>query len=927
MKHIRLTIDDRSVKVPQGATVLEAAQQAGIYIPTLCHDPHLKPFGACRLCIVQIGDLRGFPTACTTPAQDGMVVVTDTEQIAQVRRTIVEMAIANHPEDCLTCHKSEECELLKMSRYLDVQKESLARLRRSDQILPIDTSNPAFDFDPNKCILCGKCVRVCDEIQGLGAIDFTERGYQTRISTFANRPWAESVCQTCGECVERCPTGALVPKNLVIPQKEVKTLCPFCGVGCTIQVGVRGGALVRARGDIDNPVNQGGLCVKGRFGLDFVNHPDRLTRPLIRKKGVRKSIYATEVGDIQEVFREAEWDEALDVVAAELINIREKDGPNALGVLSSAKCTNEENYLVQKFARAVIGTNNVDHCARLCHSSTVVAALAAFGDGAMSNSITDIAQASTILVIGSNTTECHPIIGRRIKQNVRLNGAKLIVADPRATELTRDAVLHLNHRPGTDVALLNGIMLEIVAKSWHDKKFIADRCENFEAFSASLEPYTPEYVEGITGVSASNIRKAAEILGRSPAAVVIYGMGITQHTTGTDNVKSIANLLMLTGNMGRKGTGFSPLRGQNNVQGACDMGALPNVYPGYQKVIDPVAQAKFSQAWKVALDDQIGLSLTDMVRAADQGQLLGMYIMGENPLMSEPDLDHARQTFKNLKFLAVQDIFLTETALMADVILPTASFAEKDGTFTNTERRVQMLRQVLAPPGDARQDWQIISDIASRMGYPMAYGSSRDIMAEIASVAPIYGGISHDRLLKRAGGLQWPCWDSKHPGTTRLHVKQFTRGKGRFHVVEYQPPAEAPTEEFPMVLTTGRVLEHFHTGSMSRRSQVLETLEPESHLDISPEDSDSMGLDEGDTVLVRSRRGEIVTKVHADRRIQNGMAFMAFHWKEAPANVLTNPAIDPVSKIPEFKVASVKTERISDGPDVNEKPSKLRSIT
>jgi len=913
VKKLRITIDGRKVSVPAGATVLEAARKAGIYVPTLCHDPYLKPYGACRLCIVQIEGLRGWPTSCTTPVQEGMVVATETEEIQRIRRGIVELAIADHPVDCLTCFKSDECELLEVARYLGVEKQSIDRLRRPAVDKPLDTSNPAFDFDPNKCILCGKCVRVCDEIQGLGAIDLAGRGYHVRVSTFAGKPWAESICQTCGECVQRCPTGALIPKNLVIPQREIKTLCPFCGVGCSIQLGIRGNRIVRARGDVDSPVSQGGLCVKGRFGLDFVNHPDRLTQPLIRKEGMPRSIRAEEITEISDIFRTATWEEALELVARRLQEIGDSAGAGSLGVLSSAKCTNEENYLLQKFARAVLGTNNVDHCARLCHASTVVAALAAFGDGAMSNSISDIALAESILVIGSNTTECHPIIARHIKQNIRENGARLIVADPRATELTQVASLHLCHRPGTDVALLNGLMHEIVTGGQHDAEFIRQRCEDFESFAESLKPYTPEAVQSITGVAAEKIRQAAEIFGRASAAVVVYGMGITQHTTGVDNVKSIANLLMLTGNMGRKGTGFSPLRGQNNVQGACDMGALPNVYPGYQKVGDPTVQAKFSRAWGVELNGEPGIPLTVMVEAADRQELQGMYIMGENPLMSEPDLAHARHAISKLQFLAVQDIFLTETALLADVILPATSFAEKDGTFTNTERRVQLLRKALDPPGTARQDWQIIVDIATRLGYPMAYASSAAIMEEIVELTPIYGGMRHSRLAS-ADGLQWPCWDDTHAGTARLHVDHFTRGKGKFHAVPYRPAAEEPSEEYPMVLTTGRLLEHFHTGSMSRRSQVLEALEPESHVDISPDDAARMGVAEGDLLRLSSRRGEILTRVRRDRRVPNGLAFMAFHWHEAPANMLTNPAVDPTAKIPEFKVASIKVARVPDAP-------------
>jgi len=901
VKTITLTIDRRAVQVPEGATVLQAARTAGIYIPTLCDDPHLKPFGACRLCIVQIEGLRGLPTACTTPAADGMVVATESELIRRIRCNIAALAIANHPYDCLTCFKSRDCELLAVARYLGVEPSGVERLRRTAADKPIDASNPAFSFDPNKCILCGKCVRVCHEIQDLGAIDFASRGFHTRISTFGAKPLAQSVCQTCGECVERCPTGALVPKQAAVPQREVTTVCPFCGVGCSMTVGVRAERIVSVKGDRSSPVNQGGLCVKGRFGLDFVHHPDRLTRPLIRREGVPKSQARAAVAKL---FREASWEEALDRVAAELKRAREAGGPRSLGVLSSAKCTNEENYLVQKFARAVLRTNNVDHCARLCHSSTVAAALAAFGEGAMSNSIEDIGRAAALLVIGSNTTECHPIIGRRIKQNVRLNHARLIVADPRRTELAEMAALHLCQRPGTDVALLNGLMHVILDEGLFDAAFVAKRCEDFDSFRRSLDSYDPHTVEALTGVPANDIARSARILGTADSLVAVYGMGITQHTTGTDNVKAVANLLMLTGNIGRPGTGFSPLRGQNNVQGACDMGALPNVFPGYQKVVDAEARSKFIRSWGAELDPEPGLSLTEMVQAAGEGRLQALYVVGENPMMSEPDLGHARQAFSRIGFLAVQDIFLTETALRADVVLPAACFAEKEGTFTSTERRIQLVRGVLPPPGEAREDWRIVAEIAARCGYPMVYAASAAIMDEIAALTPIYGGVGHGRLAQ-CGGLQWPCWDESHPGTPRLHVERFTRGRGKFHVVEYRPPAEEPSADYPIVLTTGRVLEHWHTGSMSRRARVLEALAPHSRIDLNPEDAERRSLADGRPIRVSSRRGAIRTAVHKDRRVARGQAFMAFHWHEAPANLLTGPAVDPVSKIPEYKVSAI----------------------
>lgn len=902
MKKINLTIDGRVAKAFAGDTVLEAIQKSGHYVPTLCHDPFLKPFGACRLCIVKIEGVRGLPTACTTPAQEGMVVQTETAEIRLLRRNIVALAIANHPADCLTCNSSQTCELLQVARYVGLEPASVGRLRRGKTTRLPDTSNPAYDFDPHKCILCGRCVRTCHEHVGVGAIDFACRGYDTVIAPFLARPLAQSQCQTCGECVAHCPTGALAAKQSPAAEKEVKTVCPYCGVGCGIKLGVRGQTIVHVRGNSQSPVNQGELCVKGRFGLDFVNHPERLTRPLIRKEGVPKDAPCHKLSD---VFREAAWDEALELVGRELTAIRDDRGPEALGVLSSAKCTNEDNYLLQKFARAVLATNNVDHCARLCHASTVAAALASFGEGAMSNSIADIDRAKVFLVIGSNTTECHPIIGRRIKRAVRNNGAKLLVADPRTVELSEIADVHIAHLPGTDVALLNGIMREIVAAGLHDRDFIQERCEGFAPFLASLERYDLKTVADITGVPGEKIRAAARLFGGGGRGMILYGMGITQHTTGTDNVKAIANLLMLTGNMGRPGTGFAPLRGQNNVQGACDMGALPVFYPGYQHIGEPGVREKFARAWGASLNEKPGLTMMEMIQAAYHGKLQGLYIMGENPMLSEPDLNHAREALARLSLLVVQDIFATETAQLADVILPAASFAEKDGSFTSTERRVQLVRQAIFPPGEARADWEIVSELASRMGYPMHYGSTAEIMQEIARLTPIYGGIAHKRL-RGDRGLQWPCWNGAHPGTPRLHVSRFTRGRGRFYVVDDRPPAELPTTAYPLLMTTGRILEQFHTGSMSHRSRVLEALAADSRVEMNPDDTQRLGIEEGDLVSLHSRRGEVQTKVKKTRRVRPGQAFMAFHWGDAPVNRLTITACDPQAKIPEFKVSSVK---------------------
>jgi len=902
LETITLTIDGKEVQAPKGSTVLEAALGADIYIPTLCYDPDLTPYGACRLCLVEIEGMRGLPTSCTTAATDGMVVHTETPAVNQARRVAMELIMANHHGDCLTCAKNQQCELQKIARYLNIEQEHFDRLRKSTQILPVDTGHPAFIRDPNKCILCGKCVRACHEIAGAGAIDIAFRGYAAKVSTMGDKSIVESLCESCGECLARCPTGSLLPKQTVSPTREVKTICPYCGVGCSIYLGIRGNEIVAVRGDEESPVNRGGLCVKGRFGFDFTNHPNRLTRPLLRKEGYGKNIEVD--GNFQEVFREASWDEALELVADKLTHIKEKYGPDSLGVLSSAKFTNEENFVVQKFARAVLGTNNVDHCARLCHASTVVAALAAFGDGAMSNSIADFAKADLLFVIGSNTTECHPIIGRIIRQRMESGEIKLIVADPRNIDLARRATVHLRHKPGTDVALLNAIMHVIIEEGLQDKEFIRGRTEGFDELAATVEHYTPEMAEEITGVSKADIVRAAHLFAKADRAAVLYGMGITQHTTGTDNVKSLANLLMLTGNMGREGTGFSPLRGQNNVQGACDMGALPNVYPGYQRVNVEENRLKFESAWGTTLSETPGLTVTEMIDAAHQGKIKVMYVIGENPIMSEPYMSHVKQALQQLEFLVVQDIFPSETAFLADVILPAAAFAEKDGTYTNTERRVQKLNKAVDPPGEAKPDWQIVSELAEKMGHPFGYENTADIMEEIASLTPIYGGIRHRRLEEY--GLQWPCYDELDPGTPMLHMGTFTRGLGKFHAVEYRPPAESVSESYPLILTTGRVLEHWHTGTMSRRSEVLDKLNPSGVVDIHPDDAFKLGISDGDLVTIASERGKIEAPVRVTDKSSPGLAFLAFHWRESPANALTNPALDPVAKIPEFKVSAVR---------------------
>jgi formate dehydrogenase alpha subunit len=633
--------------------------------------------------------------------------------------------------------------------------------------------------------------------------------------------------------------------------------------------------------------------VKGRFGMDFLGKAERLARPLIKDNGS---------------FREASWEEALALVATRFSELKEKHGPDCLAGLSSAKTTNEENYLMQKLVRAAFGTNNVDHCARLCHASTVAGLAKAFGSGAMTNSIEELRSTPVVLVIGSNTTECHPVIGILIRQAVASGRTRLIVADPRRISLAGIAEVHLQHRPGTDVALVNGMMSVILEEGLADTEFIAKRTEDFASFREALSGWSVETAAKVSGVAAEDIRRAARLYAGAESAAIVYSMGITQHATGTDNVLCLANLAMLTGNVGKACAGVNPLRGQNNVQGACDVGALPNVFCGYQRIDDPAARAKFEKAWGVPLPDKPGLTVVEILNAALEKRIRGLYVMGENLMLSDPDLNHVRRALVALDFLVVQDIFLSETAELADVVLPACSFAEKEGTFTNTERRVLRVRKALAAPGEAREDWRILCEVAARLGYPMDYAGAEAIMEEIASLTPSYAGITYERLGEK--GLQWPCPTREHPGTKFLHEQGFARGKGKFHPVAFLPPQELPDREYPFVLTTGRILQHFHTGTMTRRSEVLDDLVPTGQLEISPPDAERLGVASGQKVAVSSRRGRIEIPVGLTERVAEGVVFLSFHFKEHPANALTIAALDPVAKIPEFKACAVRVEKL-----------------
>ncbi len=899
MSSIRLTIDSQEIEARSGQTILQAALENGISIPHLCYDSRLTPTGGCRLCLVEIEGQKGLHTSCTRVAEPDMVVHTNTETIRELRKTTLELLISEHDLKCAICDKDGDCLLQDYAYEYDIDDKRFPSVYLESGNDNYTSASKAIVYDPSKCIRCQRCVKICSEIQVISALTLRGRAADIQVTTGFERKLEESPCEVCGQCVGTCPTSALYERAAVGQGKVkdctiIRTTCPYCGVGCQIDLNVnrKTGRIVKVTSEVGCIPNDGNTCVKGRFGLEFVKKDDRLRKPLIRENGS---------------FREASWDEALDMVASRFADIKKSFGSDALAGLSSAKTTNEDNYIMQKFVRAVLGTNNVDHCARLCHASTVAGLARAFGSGAMTNSISEFRNTPLIFVIGSNTTECHPVMGIMIRQAVAEGKTTLLVADPREISLAKIAALHLQQKPGTDVALVNAMMNVILEEALEDRDFIAARTEGFDDLRKIVADYTPEMASDITGVPAGDIRRAAMLYASAESASIVYSMGITQHTTGTDNVMSLANLAMLTGNVGKEFAGVNPLRGQNNVQGACDLGALPNVYSGYQAVNDEKVHEKFEAAWKATLSDKPGLTVVEIMKAAEEKKIRGLYIMGENPMLSDPDINHVKEAIEAVDFLVVQDIFMSETAQMADVVLPACSFAEKDGTFTNTERRIQRVRRAAAPPGEAREDWRIICELASRMGYRMEYADAAAAQQEIADLTPIYGGITYDRLTDV--GLQWPCPDKGHPGTKFLHEGRFTRGKGKFHAVAFLPAKELPDEDYPLILTTGRMLEHWHTGTMTRRCDVLNDLVSHGTLEINPQDASALGVSNGETVVVSSRRGRIELPAGVRDRIKRGTVFLAFHFREHPANALTIAALDPIAKIPEFKACAVKVQK------------------
>ena len=928
----RIQIDERPCDFAEGQTVLDVASAAGVRIPTLCHHPDLSGGGSCRICLVEVEGAEHLVPACQHVASEGQRFLTRSPQVVAARQMVLRMLTSQGGFRAQAGqHPPTEFDRLLAEYHIDPPQDIPARY-----VVDSDPS-PFLHVDLNQCILCMRCIRTCDEVQGRFVWGLADRGHESHIVAGAGVTLDEAACEGCGACVAYCPTGALsdrVALGLPVPDRKVTTTCAYCGVGCQFDLNVIDDRVVQVTSNPAAPVNGMHLCVKGRYGFDYIHHPDRLTRPRVRREVLEGRPRSPDQPRGEWV--EVSWDQALDLVVRRLVAIHHESGPDSLGFLSSAKCTNEENYLVQKIARQVFGTHNIDHCARLCHSSTVAGLGMAIGSGAMSNSLDDVADhAAVFFVIGSNTTEQHPVFGSMLRQAVLRRGAKLIVADPRRIDLVDFATLHLRHRPGTDVALLNGIMHLILKHGWQDREFIARRCENFSAFEASLALYTPERVAGITGVGVAELERAAELLGTQRPAAAIWAMGITQHITGVMNVLALANLQLMLGNFGMPGGGVNPLRGQNNVQGACDMGALPNVFPGYQKVGDAAVCARFAQGWSTLtptpnpssrgkgepsqemFPGQPGLTLTEMIQQAGTRQLRGLFLMGENPVLTDPDSAHVRECLAAAEFVVLHEIFPSATSEFADVLLPGTTFAERDGTFTNTERRVQLVRQAIPPVGESRPEWQVLAELGQRCltrqgrtprgpaaGYD--YASPGQIMDEIGMLTPSYGGVSYDRL-QRGERLQWPVPDLDSPGTPILHRDSFPIGRGRFHPVEQLDPHELPDAEYPLLLTTGRVLYHWHAGEMTHRSVGLETACPELLVEVSPADATRLGVESGQAIQLESRRGRISAIAEVTDRVAEGVVFANFHFAVPHnANELTHTTLDPVAKIPEYKVIAVR---------------------
>ncbi len=902
---VELFIDGVAVSVAAGTSVLRAAAEAGIKVPKLCATDSLAAFGSCRMCLVEIAGRKGYPASCTTEVSPGMVVSTQTDAVAKLRRNVMELYISDHPLDCLTCATNGNCELQDTAGEVGLRAVRYGYAGKNHLAAEKDTSNPYFTFDPSKCILCSRCVRACDEVQGTFALTIDGRGFDSKISPGQNQTFMESDCVSCGACVDACPTATLTENTIIHlgqPEHSVLTTCAYCGVGCAFKAEMRGNTVVNMTPWKDGKANEGHACVKGRFAFGYATHQDRITAPMIRDS-------------IDQPWREVSWDEAFAFAAQRLRAVQEKYGRDSIGGITSSRCTNEETYLVQKMVRAGFGNNNVDTCARVCHSPTGYGLKTTLGESAGTQSFKSVAKADVVMVMGANPTDAHPVFASRLKRRL-MEGAKLIVVDPRRIDLVKsphiEAAYHLPVRPGTNVAFLNAMAHVIVTEGLEDSHFVAERCETaayqqWRAF-VSDSKLSPENTAAITGIAATDLRGAARLFATGGNGAIYYGLGVTEHSQGSTAVMGIANLAMATGNIGREGVGVNPLRGQNNVQGSCDMGSFPHELPGYRHISDQHTRALFEGDWGVQLDSEPGLRIPNMFDAAIDGHFKGLYCQGEDIAQSDPNTTHVEAALSSLECLIVQDLFLNETAKFAHVFLPGASFLEKDGTFTNAERRISRVRRAM-PPRAGLADWEVTTGLSEALGYPMRYRHPGEIMDEIARLTPTFAGVSYARL-DELGSIQWPCNDASPDGTPTMHEQTFVRGKGYFAITQFVPTAERATRKHPLLLTTGRILSQYNVGAQTRRTS-NSTWHDEDMLEIHPHDAEERGVTDGDWVGIQSRVGDTVLRARVSERMQPGVVYTTFHHPASGANVVTTDNSDWATNCPEYKVTAVEVCKVT----------------
>jgi len=903
---VNVTIDGTRIDVPAGTSVMRAAAEGGINIPKLCASDQLEAFGSCRLCLVQIDGRRGYPAACTTPVEPNMIIHTSTPRLRQLRRGVMELYISDHPLDCLTCPANGDCELQDMAGVVGLREVRYGEGGQNHLDSAVDRSNPYFEFDPAKCIVCSRCVRACGEVQGTFALTVGSRGFASHIVAGQNESFMDSDCVSCGACVQACPTSSLIEKSIIEqgqPEHAIITTCAYCGVGCAFKAEMQGERVVRMTPWKDGKANHGHACVKGRFAWGYATHPDRMLSPMIRTR-------------ITDPWREVGWDEAIDYAASEIRRIQATYGNDAVGGITSSRCTNEETYLVQKMVRAAFGTNNVDTCARVCHSPTGYGLRTTLGESAGTQTFDSVMQADVVIVMGANPSAAHPVFASRLKRRLR-EGAKLIVIDPRRIDLVSGPYLkadfHLPVRPGANTALLTAMAHVIATEGLIDDDFIAARCE-LPAFAQwrdfVMRPEnSPEAMQAATGVPAADVRGAARLYASGGNGAIYYGLGVTEHSQGSTTVMAIANLAMATGNLGREGVGVNPLRGQNNVQGSCDMGSFPHEFPGYRHVSDDATRNAFARDWGVPLQAEPGMRLPNMFDAAVGGTFKGLYCQGEDVVQSDPNTRHVAAALSAMECVIVQDIFLNETAKYAHVFLPGSSFLEKDGTFTNAERRISRVRKVMAPLA-GKADWEVTCALSNALGYPMNYDHPSQVMDEIARLTPTFAGVSYDRIDALGGSVQWPCNAAAPDGTPIMHANAFVRGKGRFMITQYVPSEERSPRKFPLLLTTGRILSQYNVGAQTRRTANVQWHEQDM-LEIHPHDAEDRGIRSGDLVAVESRAGETVLRAEVTDRVQPGVVYTTFHFPESSANVVTTDSTDWATDCPEYKVTAVQARRVT----------------